>query len=146
MLAHRGGPAPPGADRRGQGGDPAGQHEQDQQGPPEPDLLGQQPDQRRPEQEPAIPDGGHGGDRVRPPLGSLPPRAPRSRPRASATPSPASPSAASDWVAPRSSVRYSASQSAAAPSNVVAHRVTTPTSNNRPVSTRGRGLWTRPGN
>src|SRR5829696_3077016 len=71
---------------------------------------------------------------------------PENRPPAMATANTAYPAAASDWVAPRSSVRYSASQSAAAPSNVVAHRVTTPTSNNRPVNTRGPGLWTRPGN
>src|SRR5215217_9216463 len=67
---------------------------------------------------------------------------PENRPPAIATANTAYPAAASDAVAPRSSVRYSASQSAAAPSSVVAHNVTTPTSNNRPVRTRGRGLWT----
>src|ERR671912_725662 len=91
MLAHRGGPAPPGADRRGQGGDPAGQHEQDQQGPPEPDLLGQQPDQRRGEQEPPLPNCGHGGDRVRPPPRIPPPPACPRPP----TPPPAPPSSTS---------------------------------------------------
>src|SRR4029450_4074110 len=59
--------------------DPGRQPQQHQQGPPEPDLLGQQPDQRRPDQEPPVPDGGHGRDRVLGPFRDLAPGTHRRR-------------------------------------------------------------------